>query len=292
MRRVALIVSCLLCVGMASGAQTVRTLTWSELKADGIARNGEVLPAGERGPAECFKVIGSEEGRESIQVLELKSPDVGPPSYAITGEVSYEEVGRQGYLEMWSYLPDSTAFFTRTLAQSGPMAQFTGSSDWRPFTLPFTVGPDGEGPERLVLFVVLPEGGTVWLRGVELQQYQKPLAPPPAGMEAWWTEPQAGWIGGIAGSIIGLWGALIGILSGLGKARRFVIANLIGGCILGGLLLVVGFVTLLIGQPWAVYYPFLLLGFILAVIPLGTLYAIRRRYEEQELRKMKARDAM
>ena len=282
MSRGLLIVSCLLCVAMASGAENVRSLTWSELKAEGRVKNGEVLAAGEQGPTECLKVIGSEEGRESIQVLELQDPDVGPPSYAITGEVSYNEVGRQGYLEMWSYLDETTAFYTRTLGESGPMAQFQGSSDWRAFTLPFTISQGSEGPERLVLFVVLPEGGTVYLRDVKLMQYQQPLAPPAAGPEAWWTGRQAGWIGGIAGALIGLWGAIMGTLAGLGRMRRFVMRSLLGGSILGGVLLVVGLIALAAGQPWPVHYPFLLLGVILAVVPLWPLYSIRKQYQKQQ----------
>ena len=291
MRRIALVVSCLLCVGMASGAETVRTLDWSELEAEGLVQNGEVLPAGERGPAECLKVLGSDEGRESIQVLNLNEPEVGPPAYAITGEVSYEEVGRQGYLEMWSYFPDASMHFTKTLAETGPMAQFTGSSDWRPFTLPFTPARDSERPERLLFLVILPEGGTVYLRNVKLMQYDKPLAPPTVSRQAWWTERQAGWIGGISGAVIGLWGSLIGILAGLGKAHRFVIGSLIGGSFLGGVIVVMGLVALAIGQPWAVYYPFLLIGVILTIVPLGPLHAIRRRYQQRETGKTKAEDA-
>lgn len=292
MTRIAIVISCLFCVGVASGAETVRTLDWSELKEEGAVQNGEVLPAGEYGKQECLKVLGSEEGRESIQILELKEPDVGPPSYAITGEVSYQEVGRQGYLEMWNYLDETTAFYTRTLGESGPMAQFTGSSDWRAFTLPFTIGEGGERPERLVLFVVLPEGGTVYLRGLTLEQYQEPLAPPAAGVQPWWNSRQAGWIGGIAGAFVGVWGGLIGLLAGLGKMRRLVIGSLIGGSILGALAIIVGLVALAIGQPWVVYYPLLLLGVILVAIAPWRLYKSYQSYQKQEIRKMKAQDAV
>jgi hypothetical protein len=42
--------------------------------------------------------------------------------------------------------------------------------------------------------------------------------------------------------------------------------------------------------PYSVYYPLLLVGFLSAVVPLGVLPAIRRRYQELELRTMRAHD--
>jgi hypothetical protein len=108
---------------------------------------------------------------------------------------------------------------------------------------------------------------------------------------AWWSDRDAGWIGGIGGSTVGMLGALIGILCGCGIARRLVLtlmAVLIG---LGVLSLLVGLIALALGQPYAVYYPLLLIGIILAAVCGGNYPTIRRRYEQNELRKMAALDA-
>jgi uncharacterized membrane protein HdeD (DUF308 family) len=44
------------------------------------------------------------------------------------------------------------------------------------------------------------------------------------------------------------------------------------------------------GQPYAVYYPLLLVGGISAVVFTTTLPALRKRYEARELRRMRALD--
>ena len=63
------------------------------------------------------------------------------------------------------------------------------------------------------------------------------------------------------------------------------------GLIVGGTLaFVAGIVALSQSQPYAVYYPLLLVGFLAAVIPLGLRSSIHKRYDEIELRRMRAHD--
>jgi hypothetical protein len=54
---------------------------------------------------------------------------------------------------------------------------------------------------------------------------------------------------------------------------------------------VVGLVAVAIGQPFWVYYPLLLIGIIAPAVFGFNLPAIRRRYDEREMRKMAAQDA-
>jgi len=98
-------------------------------------------------------------------------------------------------------------------------------------------------------------------------------------------------IGSIGGSVLGVFGGLMGTLIGCGKARRFVLAAMKAAVALGALLLIAGIVTVLAGQPYALYYPLLLLGGI--CIPVfGCLYpVVRRRYQQDEFRRMQAMDA-
>jgi len=54
--------------------------------------------------------------------------------------------------------------------------------------------------------------------------------------------------------------------------------------------LVVGSVALALSQPYAVYYPLLLIGLICTILPASLFGRVRQRYAEIDLRRMKARD--
>jgi hypothetical protein len=55
-------------------------------------------------------------------------------------------------------------------------------------------------------------------------------------------------------------------------------------------LFVGGLIALSAAQPYAVFYPLLLLGVLSSAVPLGLLPTIRRRYADIELRMMRAHD--
>jgi hypothetical protein len=55
-------------------------------------------------------------------------------------------------------------------------------------------------------------------------------------------------------------------------------------------LLAVGLVALALGQPYAVWYPLLLMGVLDPVLAFSLLPSARRRFEEIELRRMRALD--
>jgi len=106
----------------------------------------------------------------------------------------------------------------------------------------------------------------------------------------WWTSRTAGIFGGIGGSVVGLVGALVGIFTSIGKFRRFVLSLMIVWVVFGVICLVIGVVSLLSEQPYAVYYPLLLFGFLCTLLPACLYRGVRKRYEEFELRKLAARD--
>jgi hypothetical protein len=76
------------------------------------------------------------------------------------------------------------------------------------------------------------------------------------------------------------------------KARRLVLTTmlaLVGLCIVS---LVTGGITLVVRQPYAVLFPLLLIGVILVAVFGSGYRTTRRGYEETELRKMHALDAV
>lgn len=223
-------------------------------------------------------------GTQPIAVIE--SPAITGDSFAVHGRVAFEGVVGHAYLEMWSVFPDGSRYFSRTLDEQGPMARLHGSAPARAFTLPFFLTPGAPRPVRLELAVVLPGAGRVVVSELALHSGAAAATTP----GAWWSPETAGWIGGAAGSAVGVLGAVIGTLCSLGRGRRFVIAGLLALGVSGLLLLAVGGIALALGQPYEVWYPLLLMGVLDPVLAFSLLRTARRRYEEIELRQMRALD--
>lgn len=280
----------LMCVSGAPGEEVLREISWAELKKAGKLSAGEIVPPTEPGaPAEALKAENPENQPKTVQLFVLDNPALRGIRYGIRGSVRYENVARESYLEMWSYFPDGGACFSRTLGSSGPTGSLSGSAGWRPFSLPFFSDEKTGTPNRLEFNVVFTGPGTVYLGPPQLVQYdatEDPFATP----GAWWGDRAGNLLGAIAGSIFGCVGGAIGTLAGLGKARRLVFLLAGASLVLGIPSLVAGIVALALGQPYAVWYPLLLLGVIVTAVIGANLPGLRRRYEQIELRKMAAMD--
>lgn len=260
----------------------VQEIRWDELQHEGRLPAGSVLPPTAEAPFSSLKVDGGTGAPVTVAIIE--APAIKGQRYAVTGQVRYQGVEGAGYLEMWSHFPDGGQYFSRTLADVGSMMQLKGSSGWRQFTLPFDA-TGAPAPTRLVVNVVLPGRGVVYLGPLQLVD-DLPGADGAAGS----LDRAVGLIGGVAGGLVGCLGALIGVLASRGRAKRFVTIALVSLAIGGTLAFAAGVVALSRSQPYAVYYPLLLIGFLATVIPLGLRPSIRRRYEEIELRRMRAHD--
>jgi len=254
----------------------------------GPALAGQVLA--ELAP-EPSTVSGRAGQRTTVTVLTMERPGITSQRYAVQGRVQYRGVEGQGLLETWNFFKGgSQRYYSRTLGE-GTLAPLEGASDWRAFSLPFAiVGDDLPAPERIVLNVVLPGRGTVELDAVHLVQFTD-LEDPTAAPGQWWGGAQAGLIGGIGGALLGCLGGLLGWLSSRGRARRLVLGLMRLLIVLGLVCLALGLFAALDGQPYAVYYPLLLLGGIMVLVLGGLFRATRRRFEELELRRMRAQDA-
>jgi hypothetical protein len=131
---------------------------------------GEVVE-GPEGKAAVL-VLRNDTGRPMIAtVAKVEDPGVTASSYALLGEVRYDGVEGDGYLELWNLFPDGSRYFSRTLGEIGPMKKLNGSSDWREFTLPFNLMDSPLRPSSLIFNVVLPGKGEVFLGSLELVQY-------------------------------------------------------------------------------------------------------------------------
>jgi hypothetical protein len=215
----------------------------------------------------------------------------------------------------------SRKFFTRTLASSGPLSHLTGSSDWRPFALPFDAGglapqtltsgrqfSDEQGPlplRSLRVNVVLPDGGEVQLRDLRLldkrfegsvQAMLRADREKTLVQEASDSFSQA-W-GGASLRLVTMWTILTGgcllvplalAMNGQGRAIIVVLAWVYG--LFSGVLLALGTLFLILGWPFGQFLPLLLCGVTGLILPLLLLPLATRLCEERELRKMTVRDA-
>jgi len=104
----------------------------------------------------------------AIPLLIDAQPNVGTHSYALRGEVKYEQVGGTGFLETWTNVGGNKSF-SRSLADYGPMAKLAGTSAWREFMLPMNMMGSSAPVQQIEMNVVLPNGGKVWLRNLRLE---------------------------------------------------------------------------------------------------------------------------
>jgi hypothetical protein len=277
-------------VGFAEN--TLREINWSDQNLRGKVAAGEFIEPNADCPFAQLKVQNTQDERKTFSILTINDPCITSNRYALTGMVKYEHVQSIGYLEMWSYFPTGGMYFSRGMNDSGPMQCLNGSSNWRPFTLPFYIDDtNSTRPIKLDFNVFLPLKGTVYLGPIKLVQFETGKSAATGGAKnVWWNDRTAGLVGGIAGAVVGLMGAAIGILAGVGIARKVCLFLLSTMFVLGIVSLVVGLAALAFSQPYAVYYPLLLLGLLCSVLPMGLFRTIKQQYEQKELRKMHAMD--
>ena len=272
-----------------SAEKIVRKISWSALKAGGRIASGEVVPAGGGSRFESLRVTNPDGAARTIPLFAIDEPGVKSPRYLLRGEVRGDGIEGQAYLEMWSFFAGGGRYFSRTLAQVGPMASLSGTFRSRPFILPFTAEP-GMSLERLAVNVALPGRGTVMLGElslVELDSGEDFFVAP----GSWLTPRQISLFGGIGGSVLGVFGAIVGILASRGQARALVLALLKVMFGFGAVALLAAAAGWWRAQPPELLFTLVLLGVICTAVPGSLFGKVRRDYEEKEFRRMRALDA-
>ena len=272
----------LLVAARAAAAQGL-TIDWSRTAVTG----GRALAGGGPDGATVVELRAGSPAGTSIHLVTIDHPPVTGGAYVVSGQLRYDGVEGQGYLEMWSVFPDGQRFFSRTLGTAGTLAALHGASGWRRFELPFDPS-GGQTPSRLEINLVLPARGTVWLGPLRLERYSGAAGD---ARGAWWNQRSGILFGVSLGSLLGLVGATIGVLGGRGKARRLVLGLLLGMIVVGGALVVLGTAAALSAQPRHVWYPALALGGLSAMLALVLRRPMKLRYAADELRRIQAMDA-
>jgi hypothetical protein len=283
------VASCVLFASPASSEEIVQRIEWPALAAAKALQSGTVAGADEATGGRSLRLVHEGTGQVTLPLLTIERPAIRTDRYALRGRLKYERVAAGGYLEMWSSLPEGR-FFSRSLADSGPMRRLEGSSGWRPFVLPFFNRTGGSPPEKLTFNLVLKGAGRVEIGPVELVQFA-PDENPLGGVSSWWSGRDAGILGGVAGSTLGILGAAIGWLSSAGRAKSFVLNTLNAVAWLGLAAFLVGAFAYFRGQPYEVYYSLGLVGAISATLGFLLPKSLSKRYEDLELRRMQALDA-
>jgi hypothetical protein len=296
MKAILVLGSYLSLVATCSAQTVLAEYDWQKLAQNGQLRGGEAASVDGKS---ALKIVNRNETPLRLQLLKIPKPPISKKLYAITGEVKYDGIRGDGYLEMWNFFPPLQSgmpegqYFSRTLGVGGEMGKLSGTSDWRAFMLPFDSTGGSGSPTRLEINIVLPAQGTIFLGPVKLVEYTGSFASMGiASSNAWWSDRAAGMVGGIGGSVIGCLGGLLGWLAWKGQARRFVVAAswlLIG---LGVALGLAAVVALSEKQRYAVWFPLVLGGVLLLGIIPFRLRKFLKHYKDLELRRMMAIDAM
>lgn len=262
---------------------------WKGLAQQGELSGGELLSLN---GTTVLKVENTNDTPQEVSLLKISDQSVIANMIEndvfFSCRVKYENVQGDGQLSVLCWLPHRAPFSdipggpkVEIGGMPGKTGDITGTSDWRD-CLFGVKGIEGWGrlPGQLEMRLTLPGRGKVYLQPIKLM-----------GMvPSWWSPEQAGLIGGIGGSLIGCLGGLVGVLASLGKARRFVLTMAKIFIALGISLLIAGAAASATKQPYAVYYPLLLMGFILTLVFSINLPSIQRRYNELEIRRMTSID--
>lgn len=154
----------------AAAEQTLANYSWYQLAKEGKLKTGEILMKDDQTGFDQLRINNPNDKLTIVTVFTLNKPAITHKLYAIKGQVRHEKVQGEAFLEMLNYFGDFDYFLSQTIAKKGPMKNLQGTSDWRPFILPFLNNKE-EFPTKLVFNVYFPKKGTVYLGPIKLVQF-------------------------------------------------------------------------------------------------------------------------
>jgi len=246
------------------------------------------------GVASWLVDTGDDEPEHQL-IFEWQAPNISKAVYALEGEIRYSVPG-SGYLELIHNYGQNGVFFTRSMAEDGPMGLLKGESKWRRFVLPFYRNKEGRidkieipPPTSLSLFLHAPKGSEIALKHVRLVNLS--THPDMSFVEGqWWTQAQSGLIFGILGSVLGILYGLMSLSCSQGKHRPFVASSLASMGILGILCLASAFAGAFLEQPGHVTWPLFILSFALLAFLVLFRPIFKAKFQASELRRMDSQD--
>ena len=112
-------------------------------------------------------------------------------------------------------------------------------------------------------------------------------------VQPWFNPNEYAWIPGVFyGTVAALMSGLVSWLAAHGRARSAVLGAWFALWFAGVMLLLVGFFALYQGQPWGIWYGFLLTGAIGTVVVGANYYVLKNVYRRLEEHKMALRDML
>jgi hypothetical protein len=87
--------------------QVISTFSWKELADAGKLTAGTLTGA----PDDALKVENRGPDAMSATVLTIVQPKITTDFYAVSGQVRYDNVEGDGFLEMWSHFGETAAYF-------------------------------------------------------------------------------------------------------------------------------------------------------------------------------------
>lgn len=112
----------------------------------------------------------------------------------------------------------------------------------------------------------------------------------------WWTNQQAGLVGGLLGAGVGgillgaIGGGVCGPLAGKGIGKSFVIAYAWFVAVLGVVILAAGIYALAVGQPFHVWFWLFHPGMLATLLGIGGVFLFRKIYARHEQRRLAAEE--